>query len=118
MISESVRDNRRDTRVRFMLGGVEQVGQGVAGSVPCPQTSSPACHGSFTGPRPGHTFRRPRTLHNANDPAIIRVSSEQLLLATQRLAKLKLATVRISSDEARERTPAMERAVNVSGWLR
>jgi hypothetical protein len=34
MISESVRDERRDTRVRFMLGGFEQLGQGVAGAVP------------------------------------------------------------------------------------
>ena len=42
MIKRSVRGNRRYARVRFMLGGVEQAGQGVAGQVPHDSRAPPS----------------------------------------------------------------------------
>ena len=110
-------ENRRDTRVRFMLGGVEQIGQGVAGSVPAPDLSSPStpCGSSRRDRRLRHIPIQTRTLHIANDPASFALSSSNSFSRRSQLAKLDLASIRISSEEARERTPAMERAVNVVG---
>ena len=112
---------RRDTRVRFMLGGVEQVGQGVADAVPRPRPSLPdrvpdiSC--SLAVPASHFSHRPVRCTTLAVRRSLVFPSGNAFSRRTL-LAKLNLATVRISSDEARERTPAMERAVNVAGRLR
>ena len=83
-MSRLVRDEHRDTRVRFMLGGAEQIGQGVAGTVP---RNDESLASRFFVMEPGgisksHLPAEPVMSHFHGDVSIVRVSVEQRLLAT------------------------------------